>query len=803
MQAQFLPNVNPANPGKMVDFIRDKEVLSQYPDQFSPYTAFGHRWDRPFQGTLFRFPLRTEEQARESMLSKRAISEANAADLLESLKMEASAMLLFLKTVEIIEIFDWPRGAAVPSAVFSATISSVSAELRRQRAFVGDAIRASNASLGGRVQGQSQPSVVDYTLCIRCENGLRSDPDEGKGELSYVETWEVCNQLGGVRADTIACDAENSMLRLVPWGGVAAKVSPSAPDASLPTGSGGGLAYCFLPLPVRTGLPVMVNGFFELSSNRRDVWQAGVDMTGDGRTRAAWNIALMTDVISPCYMRVLKRLRSSLGFSSSYQMMWPNLAAQQPWTEVTNSTLSLCRMERLLYKDSITRNRPIPLSVSGNQAGPDSDPRWIRCADAVILPQGKQVLTESDESILRELLLLSECEYVDCFVSLREILAASSTVGYVSNPSFVRNLLRRSGNTSKPAFVPSKPMCTFLMRYCTVDIMWSTFSSVKELDGLPILPLSVPDEKVLTSTAPTVGLLHIYNTENVNALVNLTGMGFSLSASLNALSLNQFRVDPAMEALMELNSGAGQRRDGHQLFVMFVDPEELKVFSSAAGIVLDRACINATEIDILMHKSIQEGSNIRVFEPKLVPDLLRRVIPPECFAGSGYLDMSSVSTGISQGLISFLMVFWTFCSTRPDVVTALVEGPAIVPTMSGKLLPLSRLSNLLSADNAGSAKQPLPESVRESLQILGVNIVDHQIIPTTGSVSKVFWDYVHPPTRSGILAVLKGVLRLGTSQQNKQNIETHFLKLNSVQRMDLLDYLACCEPVKSISGKLL
>ena len=24
----------------------------------------------------------------------------------------------------------------------------------------------------------------------------------------------------------------------------------------------------------------MVNGFFELSSNRRDVWQAGVDMTG-------------------------------------------------------------------------------------------------------------------------------------------------------------------------------------------------------------------------------------------------------------------------------------------------------------------------------------------------------------------------------------------------------------------------------------------------------------------------------------------------------------------------------------------
>ena len=33
-----------------------------------------------------------------------------------------------------------------------------------------------------------------------------------------------------------------------------------------------GHAFCFLPLPVQTGLPVHVNAFFELSSNRRDIW---------------------------------------------------------------------------------------------------------------------------------------------------------------------------------------------------------------------------------------------------------------------------------------------------------------------------------------------------------------------------------------------------------------------------------------------------------------------------------------------------------------------------------------------------
>jgi hypothetical protein len=34
-----------------------------------------------------------------------------------------------------------------------------------------------------------------------------------------------------------------------------------------------GSAYCFLPLPVLAGgLPAHVNGYFELSSNRRDIW---------------------------------------------------------------------------------------------------------------------------------------------------------------------------------------------------------------------------------------------------------------------------------------------------------------------------------------------------------------------------------------------------------------------------------------------------------------------------------------------------------------------------------------------------
>eukprot|EP00983_Pelagomonas_calceolata_P097879 1158290-Pelagomonas_calceolata.AAC.8 len=65
------------------------------------------------------------------------------------------------------------------------------------------------------------------------------------------------------------------------------------------SGRGGGRAYCFLPLPVLTGLPVHVNGFFELSSNRRDIWY-GPDLEGASARRAAWNVALLQVRVLGC-----------------------------------------------------------------------------------------------------------------------------------------------------------------------------------------------------------------------------------------------------------------------------------------------------------------------------------------------------------------------------------------------------------------------------------------------------------------------------------------------------------------------
>jgi sacsin len=60
--AQYLPNPNPNNPGKRIDFTRVN--IAHYADQFAPFCAFGCDCQNEYKGTLFRFPLRSPEQAR-------------------------------------------------------------------------------------------------------------------------------------------------------------------------------------------------------------------------------------------------------------------------------------------------------------------------------------------------------------------------------------------------------------------------------------------------------------------------------------------------------------------------------------------------------------------------------------------------------------------------------------------------------------------------------------------------------------------------------------------------------------------
>lgn len=66
---KYLPNISAANPGKKVNYV-EHDIRGELADQVAPFQLFGCDTRQDFQGTLFRFPLRTQEQADASTISK-------------------------------------------------------------------------------------------------------------------------------------------------------------------------------------------------------------------------------------------------------------------------------------------------------------------------------------------------------------------------------------------------------------------------------------------------------------------------------------------------------------------------------------------------------------------------------------------------------------------------------------------------------------------------------------------------------------------------------------------------------------
>lgn len=84
------------------------------------------------------------------------------------------------------------------------------------------------------------------------------------------------------------------------------------------------------------GLPVHVNGYFELSSNRRSIWFSDLpsDLVGQGKVRSDWNLALLEDLAAPLYARLLEESAKRCGPTDSYYSLWPPQNLAPPWSNL-------------------------------------------------------------------------------------------------------------------------------------------------------------------------------------------------------------------------------------------------------------------------------------------------------------------------------------------------------------------------------------------------------------------------------------------------------------------------------------
>ncbi|KAL4347431.1 hypothetical protein GQ457_17G023690 [Hibiscus cannabinus] len=313
-QGFYLPNVSTANPGKRIDFV-SSSALSIYNDQFLPYCVFGCDMKNPFAGTLFRFPLRNSVQAAGSKLSRQAYSEDDIASMFSQLFEEGVFSLLFLKSVSCIEMYTWDAGESEPKKLFSCSLNAPNDEVIWHR----QALLRLSKSVANRTCNEVDAYNVEFL----------SEVIAGSECRKRIDTFYIVQSMASAssRIGSFAATASKEYdIHLLPWASVAACISDNSSD-TLKLGQ----AFCFLPLPVRTGLTVQINAYFEVSSNRRGIWY-GADMDRSGKIRSIWNRLLLEDVIAPIFMQMLLGVQELLGPTNSYYSLWPRGSFEEPWS---------------------------------------------------------------------------------------------------------------------------------------------------------------------------------------------------------------------------------------------------------------------------------------------------------------------------------------------------------------------------------------------------------------------------------------------------------------------------------------
>ena len=284
---KYVPRASDAKPGRMYKDI-DK-LKKKFPDVFPCYLEelFPIK-----NATMFRFPLKSQEMAEESRISKKPVTVHQLDRMMKDLKMELFEVLLFVNNVRKISIGGIDKSDKLADS-YSVEVVMTQEDERKRQCFA-DYMKqiGKQAKHKDFLPTSIKPKKCIYTMTLR----------DSVGE---EETWLIVQQLGFEKpVEKSIVDAfRDEDLGMLPRGGVACVLSSSR-SAGQSKGREG-KAYCFLPLPFRTNLPVYINGHFALDHEaRRNLWRDEA-----GGYRSDWNKVLLRDVITSCYLTLLDKVR--------------------------------------------------------------------------------------------------------------------------------------------------------------------------------------------------------------------------------------------------------------------------------------------------------------------------------------------------------------------------------------------------------------------------------------------------------------------------------------------------------------
>ncbi|XP_061916453.1 sacsin isoform X1 [Entelurus aequoreus] len=370
----FDPNINhiskhirdQSNPGIKINWSKQQKRLRKFPNQFKPFiNVFNCQLplaqDLPYKynGTLFRLPFRTEQEASASEISSLYYNTTDIYSLVDEFSICGHRFILFTQHVGSMVLkylkFEEPNPAGAQDVV------TINKSVWSSKASYGPlSILKSAAKVMKKVASTHKvPSDIPKSGCIirvtveefhnvfkrivdlhsPLFRGSEEDPnqyfemaakgiqtrrltDEIPQKAMEVTNWLICSCMDGNEALKFSLNDSGKRLGLVPCGGVAVLLTEEENRkwTVRSNATAIGEVFCYLPLRIKTGLPVHINGCFAVTSNRKEIWKTD--------TKGRWNAVFMRHVIVQAYLAALTMLRlmaeSGELLDYNYYVAWPD-----------------------------------------------------------------------------------------------------------------------------------------------------------------------------------------------------------------------------------------------------------------------------------------------------------------------------------------------------------------------------------------------------------------------------------------------------------------------------------------------
>ena len=474
-----------------VDLLFLTVLFQQLPDQFSPYKGvFGCNdvcFNKGFfPGTFFRFPLRTEP----SELSETIYDSGKVENLFSSFERDAHLVLIFLKSVEVVELYKRSKDQTEPKLQFRVGVSpDCIAQVRQKRKkFLG---------LIDPNRWMERPLSCSYPLTIDAVS-FAEGGTPNKKSFRYLVTEYYA---GGEASLDLKALYKDPGLSYVPLVGLAMPIQDPTQKGTndedvenandkidekdlddVPSGH----VFCFLPLPIEqkssTGLPVHVNGYFSISQNRRHLkWpSAGQSIKSD--KALLWNYCLLNELLPKCYVELILSAidhceRLPKIFSPEHVLSAiPNLlSVSEKWKGALEPFFTALFQHKVFYTRASTDRSP-SYGQSHPQAGSG---RWVSLNECIFDCMREKKATKQT---VKQVLLNAGVKVVEIPMYILHALGAYGCYSPETiTPSLVRSVIRSRPDTYGHLGTDERLV---LLAYVLKD------EDFPDLEGLQMLPLA-------------------------------------------------------------------------------------------------------------------------------------------------------------------------------------------------------------------------------------------------------------------------------------------------------------------------